>query len=159
VWRNVVKGSLTLLCGTLVVLFLPKLLERKRSPSFSEEAEVRSDRSARLVARLARSQKVCDQGTPFECNNVGVMFAEGKGTAVNEAKARVYFERACDKGWMAGCLNLAQALDFGVGGTPDHPRAIAIYNKACKGGDADACHHVVHEGAIRTFDAAREAPR
>lgn len=81
----------------------------------------------------------CQYGFAQGCNNVGIMLANGQGTAVNLPEARNQFRRACDASFVEGCKNLGIMLGNGQGGAVDLSEAHSLFRRACDGGVADAC--------------------
>jgi len=84
-------------------------------------------------------------GSGEACNELGLIYAQGKLTAADPDKATSYFSRACDLGNSAGRANLAiqylkLALKYhnGDGVARDEPRAMAMLEKARDLGSPEA---------------------
>ena len=62
---------------------------------------------------------VCNKGNvdsvqAWSCNNLGVLYAEGKGVRQNFSTAKQYFGKACDLGYQDGCDNYKLLNQQGV---------------------------------------------
>ena len=76
-------------------------------------------------------QKVCDGGDALGCNNLGVMYAKGKGVKQDYFKAVELFQKACDSGIAEGCYNLGLRYTNGQGVKQDFVKAKYFFGKAC----------------------------
>jgi TPR repeat protein len=86
-------------------------------------------------------KNACSLGYGEGCNDLGVAYAQGTGTAQDLAEAARQFERACDLGSMNGCSNLGVAALEGEGTARDKKRAAALFARACKAGHQPSCEH------------------
>lgn len=92
---------------------------------------------------FASMQKACEYKTAY-CADLGLLYAEGVGTTLNEKAANDLFEKACDRGVVAacdhndefGCFNLAK-------NTADKAEAQTHYAKACRLGHNEACAAII----------------
>jgi uncharacterized protein len=90
-----------------------------------------------LPEAIGAYRKAADKGSTSAMVELGVMFANGTGTAKDEAQARTLFQRAAEAGNPRGATNLA-ALS-GNGGTPSDPvEARALLEKAAATNSAEA---------------------
>jgi TPR repeat protein len=81
----------------------------------------------------------CDVGIAGACNNMGLMYAEGKGVGADQAKALDYLQRGCDAGELRACANVGSRYFLGDGAPLDPERGRGLLAKACAGGVADGC--------------------
>ena len=51
-------------------------------------------------------EKACNLGHFDGCNNLAIMYAEGKGVKSDNAKAKEFFKKICEGGIKMGCENL-----------------------------------------------------
>lgn len=72
---------------------------------------------------------------------IGVMYEQGRGSAIDYDKAREWYERAADKGSGAAQTDLGYLYEFGQGVEPDMAKARALYEK---GGRAGVCPGAVY---------------
>jgi hypothetical protein len=132
------------------------------SPAFWKQAweEGRpkaGERYLKLVNSLAAS------GSGPACNELGVIYMEGKLGAADHAAAAHYFARACELGDVNGCANTARQFLFQreARSEADARAALDRLEAECaKGSDARACFLVgfAHEkGWGRPADTARAA--
>lgn len=68
-------------------------------------------------------QRACNAGYAPSCNGLGVLFAEGRGSARDLARAAELYRMSCDAGASTGCEHLAQALQNGHGVVRDESAA------------------------------------
>lgn len=68
-------------------------------------------------------QRACKAGYAPSCNGLGVLFAEGRGTARDLARAAELYRMSCEAGASTGCEHLAQALQHGHGVVRDEAAA------------------------------------
>jgi TPR repeat protein len=88
---------------------------------------------------VAFYQRACDGGDARGCNNLGVMYMDGRGVAKDEVRAVTLFQGACDHDEAAGCSALGVAYMDGRGVKKDEARAVTLYQQGCDGGNADGC--------------------
>lgn len=88
----------------------------------------------------------CALGYAPSCNGVGVLYAQGRGTAKDPAHAAQIYREACTAGGETACQHLAEALRRGVGVSKDEAagvradaRAKCLFDTSLKDGDAGAC--------------------
>jgi hypothetical protein len=113
---------------------------------------------ATACERLLRLEATyCADASAWACNELGLVYAEGRLTPAEPALADGYFSRACELRFQAACLNL---LDPSSGSRAD-PRALdlrlltregglnrmddrepELYARACEHGWAFACERV-----------------
>ena len=80
-------------------------------------------------------QKSCDSGNNDGCNNIGLLYIQGKGVNQDYSKAIEQFQKACDGGNGSGCFNLGIIYEKGKGVNQDYTKAIEVYKKACDNGN------------------------
>jgi hypothetical protein len=71
-------------------------------------------------------------------NNLGVLYKEGHGVAMDEARCFVCFSRAAEGGLAEGLYNLGQLYDQGFGCRQDHDKALDLCRKAAYKGHVKA---------------------
>jgi len=71
-------------------------------------------------------------------NNLGVLYKDGHGVEVNDAKCFICFSRAAEGELAEGLYNLGQLYDQGVGCEADHDKALDLCRKAAYKGHAKA---------------------
>lgn len=71
---------------------------------------------------VALYQKACDAGEALGCNNLGKIYAQGRGVAQDESRAVALYEGACDAGAAPGCNNLREMYEQGRGVAKDESR-------------------------------------
>ena len=59
-------------------------------------------------------KKACDLGNASGCNNLGSLYAKGRGVKQNESIAKQYYGKACDFGDQMGCDNYRILNEAGV---------------------------------------------
>lgn len=91
-------------------------------------------------------KRACDAGYAPSCNGLGVLFAEGRGTAKDPAQAAQLYQTACVAGASTGCEHLAEALSHGRGVTRDataadraRARAKCVFAASLANGSATSC--------------------
>jgi TPR repeat protein len=92
-----------------------------------------------LIAR-EYYERGCNRGQPMSCNNLAVVYEQGKGVPKDEKRAAGLYAQACDSGEMLACRNLGNAYVQGYGVSVDLRRATALFARACTGGVAKACN-------------------
>jgi TPR repeat protein len=80
--------------------------------------------------------KAASLGNADGMNNVGLLYAKGKGVAKDPVAARQWYEKAADKGHASGMANLGWSYLNGQGGTKDYAGAKHWYEKAAALGNA-----------------------
>ncbi len=71
-------------------------------------------------------------------NNLGVLYKEGHGVEINEAKCFICFSRAADGELAEGLYNLGQLYDQGIGCEANHEKALDLCRKAAYKGHEKA---------------------
>ncbi|MBA2655685.1 MAG: sel1 repeat family protein [Tatlockia sp.] len=74
--------------------------------------------------------------------DLGLMYAEGKGMAVNYPKAIELFTKASDLGYTEALTQLADLYFKGLGVAPNEQKALELYKKAAVAGDAHALYQL-----------------
>jgi uncharacterized protein len=73
--------------------------------------------------------KAIEKGHAWALSNVGLLYEEGLGVHVDQAKARAYFELAAAKGSEYGYYNLARLSFHGEAGPQDTEKGLAVLDK------------------------------
>ncbi|WP_324172102.1 tetratricopeptide repeat protein [Sulfurimonas sp.] len=71
-------------------------------------------------------------------NNLGVLYKDGHGVEVDEARCFLCFEKAANGGIGEGLYNLGQLYDQGFGCEQDHDKALELCREAAYKGHAKA---------------------
>lgn len=85
---------------------------------------------------------LAEKGNAFAQYNVGVMYAQGLGTANNDEKAVHWYRKAAKQGYPEAQSNLALMYESGRGVETDYQRAMDWYLKAAAQGYALAQHNI-----------------
>lgn len=97
--------------------------------------------SASPTSVIGLYERACDGGSGDGCNNLALVYFEGRAGAKKDAKrARTFFQRSCDLGAAGGCGNLGYLLHAGEGGPRDEVRAIGLLTQACDGSFWESCY-------------------
>jgi TPR repeat protein len=95
----------------------------------------------------------CDRHDAHACNDLAVMFEEGRGVPKDLPKAAMLYEVACNHGVLEACSFFATFLYNGEVVPKDVARAAVLLKRACDGGNvAESCEHLKAVAAA----AARE---
>jgi serine/threonine-protein kinase len=86
--------------------------------------------------------QACSAGSREACDNLGVMYASGKGVAKDDARAAALYATACNAGNALGCNNLGNIYASGRGVSKDNAQAASLYVKACADGNAVGCSNI-----------------
>ena len=86
--------------------------------------------------------QACSAGSREACDNLGVMYASGKGVAKDDARAAALYATACNAGNALGCNNLGNIYASGRGVSKDNAQAASLYAKACADGNAIGCSNL-----------------
>jgi serine/threonine-protein kinase len=86
--------------------------------------------------------QACSAGNREACDNLGVMYATGKGVAKDDARAAALYATACNAGNALGCNNLGNIFASGRGVSKDNAQAASLYTKACAAGNAIGCSNI-----------------
>ncbi len=100
----------------------------------------------------------CGRGEAQSCNDLGLMFYDGREVAQDWERASFYFKEACDKNNSGGCYNLATVYANGSGVTKDPSFAAEIYEKGCDMGNAPCCYALA-DARIKGEGMEKDAPR
>jgi TPR repeat protein len=95
--------------------------------------------SARSPSDLDRA---CKGGDAAACTNLGVIYAIGRGVAMDVSRAVALYQKGCDGGNGAGCTNLGYMYESGEGLAKDVARATALFQRACDGNNARGCNRL-----------------
>ena len=86
--------------------------------------------------------KAAQQGDAEAQNEVGVMYARGKGVEKNNEKAIEWYQKAAEQGYAISQYNLADRYLYGNGVEKNPQKAFELYLKAAEGGYASAQNDV-----------------
>jgi serine/threonine-protein kinase len=86
--------------------------------------------------------QACSAGSREACDNLGVMYASGKGVVKDEARAAALYATACNAGNALGCNNLGGIYASGRGVSKNFAQAASLYAKACADGNAIGCSNL-----------------
>lgn len=100
----------------------------------------------------------CGRGEAQSCNDLGLMFYDGREVAQDWERAGFYFKEACDKNNSGGCYNLATLYANGSGVTKDPSFAAEVYEKGCDLGNAPSCYALA-DARIKGEGMEKDAPR
>ncbi len=81
----------------------------------------------------------CASGQPISCNNLGVLYEEGRGVTADVARALSLYRYACDSKISTGCYRLGTMYERGLGISVDKGRARELYELACRGEEQRGC--------------------
>ncbi len=91
-------------------------------------------------------QRACGVGFAPGCNNLGWLYALGKGVTRDPPVALALFTRAydasrfaCREGDMSACVLAGEMLFEGRGTQPDERMALALFELACSSGYSRGC--------------------
>lgn len=84
-------------------------------------------------------QSCDDNGNAQGCNNLGLLYDEGKGVDKNTKMACTYYSIACDNGETRGCINLAISYRKGFGVPKNKKKAFKLLSRACDNGNPEGC--------------------
>ena len=73
------------------------------------------------------------------CNDLGALYADGKGVPKDEVRATSLYEVACSQHNVSGCANLGWHLYKGIGIKVDKPKGRELLAMACGTNDEWAC--------------------
>ena len=83
-----------------------------------------------------------EQHNPVGEYNLGLIYEEGKGHAVDLEKAKALYQQAADLGHPQAMTRLAGLYFNGIDGTGDPQKALYWYQKAAEKGDRDALYQL-----------------
>jgi hypothetical protein len=81
----------------------------------------------------------CTRGYGEACFNLGLIYHEGIGVAVDDPRAVAFYTEACADGNGESCNNLGNMYLWGRGISKDYSRAAGYIVKACDAGDSLGC--------------------
>lgn len=81
-------------------------------------------------------KELCASNNPSACNELGVLFQQGKGVDQSYSEAFDYFAKACDMNYSIGCMN--------AGGNPYYHSKV-YYEKACTLDDGNGCSNIAFD--------------
>jgi serine/threonine protein kinase len=99
-------------------------------------------KSNRFSEAATLFDQACSAGSREACDNLGVMYASGKGVAQDDARAAALYATACNAGNALGCNNLGNIYASGRGVSKDNAEAASLYTKACASGNAIGCSNI-----------------
>ena len=85
---------------------------------------------------VALLRKSAEQGNARAQNNLGVMYAEGKGVSRNDSEAVKWFRKSAEQGNSAGQSNLGEMYRDGRGVTPNDEEAVSWFQRSAEQWDA-----------------------
>ena len=105
------------------------------SPQQTDSTPV-GNATTQAVGLIAHS---CDSGDFVSCRNLGLMYANGRNVARDDAKAVSLYQRACDGNDAAACVDLGVMYEGGRGIPKDDARAVELYRKTCTNDVFNGC--------------------
>jgi len=91
---------------------------------------------------LGDCSRRCAKGEGSSCARAGVMYRDGRGVAVDSAKAWSLLGDACGAGDAFGCAELSRLYLTDDGTRRDVARAADLARAACDGGDGHGCAYL-----------------
>ena len=85
---------------------------------------------------VQRLRKSAEQGNALAQNNLGVMYAEGKGVSRNDSEAVKWFRKSAEQGNSAGESNLGEMYRDGRGVIHNDEEAVSWFQRSAEQGDA-----------------------
>jgi len=85
---------------------------------------------------VRRLRKSAEQGNALAQNNLGVMYAEGKGVSKDDAEAVKWFRKSAGQGNSAGQSNLGEMYCDGRGVSKNYEEAVRLFRKSAEQWDA-----------------------
>jgi TPR repeat protein len=92
-----------------------------------------------LTKAAEHFRQACEMGVAGACNNMGLMYSNGKGVTPDAARAAEYLQRGCDGGELSACANVGSRYVLGDGVPVNAAKGRGLIAKACAGGVAEAC--------------------
>lgn len=118
------------------------------------------DAGAATQQVIAQLDMQCAADDLEACRNLGVLFSEGVGVAIEPRRAQALFAKACNGKNLASCNHLALLLAEGRAITRDLSKAVAIFVETCEAGYGLACRNLgllLRDGRGTPPDLARAA--
>lgn len=85
-------------------------------------------------------RRACEGGVEGPgCGQLGFMYANGHGVAINHARANTLLRQGCAAEYSAACTNLASSYFRGRGVVQDQARANELWIRSCRLGYGFAC--------------------
>jgi TPR repeat protein len=109
----------------------------RRISSKIAAAQSRNTRAA-WSEETARLHRLAEDGKASAQNDLGLMYAEGRGVEKNDREAFGYFRNAAEQGYCVAQYNLGVAYRHGRGIEKNDHKAVAWYRKAAEQGYAPA---------------------
>ncbi|KZN61046.1 hypothetical protein N473_22150 [Pseudoalteromonas luteoviolacea CPMOR-1] len=81
-------------------------------------------------------------GSSDALNNLGMMYNNGDGVAINYALAKMYFEQAIEHGSKLSYGNLGRLYEVGNGVVQNYDQAISLYKQGAQSQDAQSIHNL-----------------
>jgi TPR repeat protein len=78
---------------------------------------------------------LAEQGVARAQNDIGVMYATGRGVDQDDAQAATWFQRGADQGYVRAQEHLGYAYRKGLGVSTDYIKAVALFKTAADQGD------------------------
>lgn len=114
----------------------PPETNREQAEAFKRGYEAYYRREYELAAAIW--SRLADQGHIKSMNNIGTMYAQGKGVSRNYSLAVFYYRRAATQNDARAAYNLAIAYERGRGVEQSDAEAVAWYRKAAERGLVEA---------------------
>ena len=89
-----------------------------------------------------RSRPIEQQGNASGQYNLGVMYADGRGVARDDAEAVRWYRRAAEQGNASGQVNLGLRYSTGRGVARDDAEAVRWYRRAAEQGNASGQYNL-----------------
>ena len=105
-----------------------------KSPGHEENTHVLN-----LSPKVQHFQEKCGKGDAAKCNEIGIMYHEGRGVPRNLSEAVRFYKKACELESNVGCSNLGTMYAVGDGVKQDSLASIKFFQKGCDGGYGGAC--------------------
>jgi serine/threonine-protein kinase len=86
--------------------------------------------------------QACTSGSWESCKELGNLYRDGNGVAMDESRAVALFSKACAGGLASACDRLGYMYGSGRGVAKDDSQAVTLYTKACDAGDALGCSNL-----------------
>jgi curved DNA-binding protein CbpA len=92
----------------------------------------------KYVEAFSTFRQLAEQGQPIAQNNLGFMYANGRGVTKNYKKAVAWYRKSAEQGEAVGQYSLGKMYSEGRGVTQDNNQAAAWYRKAAEQGEEKA---------------------
>ena len=130
--------------GLMAMLLFAALHVGALSPATAADFDkgMTAYRSGDYQAALAEWRPLAESGHAAAQNNLGFMYAKGRGVAQDDAKAIAWYRRAAEQGHSKAQLSLGLVYAEGKGVPQDDAEAAAWYRRAAKQGLADSQYNL-----------------